>query len=422
MIIWLAVVVPLLISGLVYVIFHHKVTFWELGIQIVVPFVLTFGAKSCVEFSQAQDTEYWGFYTTGAAYFEPWNEKVSCRHPIPCEHEIRCTHPEYETDSKGRRRRTGGYEHANDGYKHFNDGYYHPFDVDEHKPRWELYSSSGTEYSIGQSDFDRLCHQFGNRTFVELNRKFYTKDGDKYVTQWDPKQWDKVEPISQTRTYENRVQASKNVFNFPDVNPKDFGLYEYPAINGFAQQCVLGNAGASTTLGSKKIDYLNATLGAPHQIRLFVLVFKNQPVQAALDQESYWKGGNKNEFVTCIGVNDAYEVNWCRVFSWTEVDILKVEARRFVEEQKTLDLVAYADWLENAIPAKWQRRKFAEFSYLTIEPPTSAVVWTFVITILFNIGIAAFCLFNEMDPEHGRISFSDIVSKFHFKNRKEGAV
>lgn len=420
MIIWGAIVLPLLIAAVLYLIFNHKIALWELGIQIAVPIILTAAAKGCTELSQTDDTEYWGSYIQSAAYFERWNEKVSCRHPIPCSHPIRCTHPEYTTDSKGKRRRTGSYEHSNDGYKHSNDGHYHDFDVDDHDPHWKAYDSRGESYSISDVYYEQLCQQFGNRTFVNLNRKFYTINGNKYETAWQ-RNWEKVEPITTSHTYENRVQAKNNVFKFPEVNPKDFGLFDYPRINGFSQQCVLGTPGPTAVHGEKKFEYMNAVYGSSNQIRLYVCVFKNQSIQAGLDQESYWKGGNKNEFVTCVGVNDEYEVQWCHVFSWTEVDILKVEAKAFVAEQKTLDLVAYAEWLEPQITTKWQRKHFKDFNYITLDPPFKAVAWTFAITILFSIGLGVWSILNDFDAEHERFTFGLKGMKFHFKEkRKEG--
>lgn len=404
MIIWIAVVLPLVTTGVLFVIFNHKVTWWELGIQIVVPFLLTLGAKSCAESSQTQATEYWGSYVASAAYCEPWNEKVSCRHDIPC------AHPEYSKDSDGRRYQSG--------YKHFNDGYYHAFDVDEHGPDWTLYTSAGGSINVSEGTFANLCTQFGNKVFVNLNRHYYTRNGNKYSTEWKG-EWEKLEPLTTIHTYENRVQATHNVFNFAKVDPKDFGLYEHPGISSYRQQCVLGDAGPDH-LGAKKIEYLNAVLGSSRQVRLYVLIFKNQSIQAGLDQEAYWKAGNKNEFTTCIGVDDEYNVQWCHVFSWTEVDILKIEARSFITDQKTLDVMAYANWLAKEIPEKWQRKNFKDFSYITVDPPFSAVVWTFVITLLVSLGMGVFAVLNPFDAEREQVSVFGCILRFHIKKRKAG--
>lgn len=404
MIIWLAVILPLLLAGVLYVGWNHKITWWELCIQLVVPIILIACAKGCIETSQTQAMEYWGYSMSAAEYYEHWNEKVSCRHPISC------SHPEYSTDSNGKRYQSG--------WQHSNDGYYHAYDVDEHEAYWQGICSSGKTLSIDQNTYNRLVGQFGNNTWVNLHRKFHTRNGNKYVARWQG-EWDRCEPVTEDHSYENRVQASSSVFKFAEVNPKDFDLFEHPRIVGYTQRCVLGNPGPSTVQGEKKLAYLNATLGSSRQVRLYVLVFKNQPLQAGINQETYWKGGNKNEFVTCVGVNDSYEVQWSYVFSWSEIEILKAEAKQKIIDQKQLDLVAYADWLSEAIPAKWQRKNFHDFDYLTVDPPLSSVVWTFVLTLLVSIGLGLWVILNPLDTGRERLDYSSVTKLFVGKG-KEG--
>jgi len=383
-IIWFAALIPIIGAAAVFAIWNKKVCWWEAGIMLVVPLGLIAGAKGCSEYSQVQATEYWGGYVTSAAYFEDWDERVSCRHPIPCRH------PEYSTDEKGRRYQSG--------YKHSNDGYYHLYDVDYHPEEWDLYTSLGDSYSISQSRYQGLVVQFGNKSFVDLHRSYHSKNGNKFVTKWGGEA-EKLEPVTVTRSYENRVQASQSVFNFKEVNPMDYGLYDHPPVQGLHQQCTFGPG--ATAEAEKKIQYMNATLGPARQVRLFALVFQNQPIQAAMEQEAYWKRGNKNEFVTCVGVDKDLAVQWSYVFSWTEVEDLKIEARNLVMGMKTLDLGAYLDQVKPLIETKWQRKHFKDFNYLTVEPTTSAVIWTFVITLVVTVGIGLWAVLNDIDPERG---------------------
>jgi hypothetical protein len=388
-IIWFAVLIPLAGAGALYWIFHHKVAIWESAMIGLAPILFIAMAKGCSEYSQTKDTEYWGGYVTSAEYYEDWNEKVSCRH------EISCSHPEYSTDSNGRRYQSG--------YQHSNDGYYHLYDVDYHPEYWQLHTSVGETLSASKPRFDQLAVQFGNRKFVELRRDYHTDDGDKYVAAFMGEA-EKLEPVTVERSYENRVQASQSVFNFKEVNPKDYGLYEYPKIMGLTQPCVLG-PGATAPV-ERKVQYLNATLGASKQVRLFILVFQDKPIQASMEQEAYWKRGNKNELVTCVGVDKDLAVQWAHVFSWTEVEELKIEARNEVMGQKTLDLVKYLDWLGPAVQEKWRRKNFDEFSYLTVEPSTAAVVWTFIGTLLITVGIGVWAILNDVNPNREQMAIS----------------
>lgn len=382
MIIWFAALIPFIGAGALFWIWNRKVALWEALVMMVVPLGLIASAKGCSEYSQTQDTEFWGGYVTTAEYYEDWNERVSCRHPIPC------SHPSYSTDSKGKRYQSG--------YQHSNDGHYHSYDVDYHPEYWEVNTSVRETKEISHGFFENLCKQFGNRVFVDLHRNYHTKNGNKYVATWKGEA-ETIEPVTVARSYENRVQASQSVFNFKTVNPADYGLFQYPAIQGLRQQCVMGPG--ATEVSEKKFQYLNATLGGSKQVRLFVLVFQNQPIQAAMEQEAFWKRGNKNELVTCIGVDKDLEVQWSHVFSWTEVDELKIEARNQVMGMKKLDLAAYADWLGPMVQSKWVRKNFADFNYLTVEPTMSAVIWTFVLTLLVTIGIGVWAVLNNIDND-----------------------
>jgi hypothetical protein len=66
---------------------------------------------------------------------------------------------------------------------------------------------------------------------------------------------------------------------------------------------------------------------------------------------------------------------------------------------KTLDLVAYADWLRPEIEQKWVRKKFEDLSYITVEPPMSAVIWTFIGTLVVTIGIGMWAVMNQFEND-----------------------
>lgn len=382
MIIWLALAIPIPAAAALYWKFHRKLTLWEVGLLVGVPIVLVALSKVIIETSQTGDTEYWGGYVLKAEYFEDWDEKVHCRHPK--------FRTETYTDSKG-------HLHTRlvfDGWEHF-------YDVDYHPEEWCIEHSMGGSIGVSRACFERLAAQFGNRIFVDLHRSCHSNDGDKYVATYRMEP-EKIEPVTLEKSYENRVQVSTSVFNFKPVSSEDvkfYGLHDYPKVNGYSQRVVLGNAGPTAAEGERKLQYWNAMLGKGKQVRIYVLVFPDQPMQAAVEQQNYWKGGNKNELVACVGIDREAEVKWAYVFSWTEVDSLKVDARDFLAGQKKLDLMAFADWLGPAIREKWIRKQFADFSYLTVEPPLWAVILVFTLVILSSGGVFAWALLNEFDPK-----------------------
>jgi hypothetical protein len=371
--IWMAMFIPFITIGLLLWKFSRKITPWEYGLILGVPLLAILISKGCIETFQTSDDEYWGGHVLNSEYYESWDEKVSCRHP------------RYETytDSNGNTHtRFVGYDHA--------------YDVDWHQPYWVINTTIGA-FHVPEDRFSRLVHKFGNKTFVDLHRRYYSKDGDKCVAVWK-NDLETLEPVTTIHSYCNKVQASNSVFNFKEVNPKDFGLFEYPKVNSeYKQRSIIGNGGADHIQAETKLDYFNATLGNKKQVRMFVLVFKNQPLQAAFDQENYWKGGNKNEFITCIGVDDSLIIQWAHIFSWSEVEDLKIDARDQLEKDKPLELVKYVEWLGTNIEERFKRKSFTDFDYLSVDPPMGAIIFVYLLTIAICIGIGVWAVRNELD-------------------------
>lgn len=382
--IWFAMGIPIVAALVLFAVFKHKVLWWEYLLPTLSCLVLILIASFASECGQTTDTEYWGGIVTKAEYYEYWDEEVPCTHPKYC---TRTT-----TDSKGRMT-TESYQ----------CGYQHWYDVEEHPPYWKVVNTNGESIRISKGKYRQLVRKFGNQKFVDLHRDYHEEDGDKYVSIWGGKRRN-AEPTTTVRIYENRVQASNSVFNYPEVPVKkirQYGLHRYPQISRYYfMRPILGNAGPQTREAEKLLDYYNGTLGAKKQVRVFILVFQNQPREAGLMQEALWKGGNKNEFVLTVGL-DGQKVDWAHVFSWTKKERLKLDAEAFVEEQDTFDPVTTAKWLGKNL-TRFERRPFAEFEYLHVAPPTWAIILTYVLTLLVTIGTSVFVVVNKYDDKNPR--------------------
>jgi len=115
-----------------------------------------------------------------------------------------------------------------------------------------------------------------------------------------------------------------------------------------------------------------------------------------------------------IGLNKKNEVQWCYPFSWTEEEGLKVQARNFVigQKGKPLDLVPIVQWLHKECAAQFVRKEFADFDYLSVEPPTWAHVLTWILTIATNVGLSYFIVLNEFEENGKKV--------FRFPRRRAG--
>ncbi len=396
--------VPFLTAFVLLVLFRRRVTWWEVMVPLIVSALLIWISKACTESMQVMCPELHGGWITHAEYYEAWNERVSCRHP------------KYRTETRTGTRTVGsGKNTRTETYTYtvqVQDGYQHAYDVDEHSPYWQAHESNGTTFTIADSWFERLAQKFDNRQFVELHRHYHTQDGDKYVATW---QKDEIafEPVTTIHYYENRVKASEtSIFKPRQIDPKKYGLFEPPdgkLIKSYYEcPSILGPRIPKFDAADALLTRLNAKLGRTKQVRVWLLLFVGKPLAAGLEQEAYWTHGNKNEFVVTIGLNADYTVAWCHVFTWMKDYSLKIDTREKVLEQegKPVDLVALMPWLSENIEKRFVRRQFAEFSYLTVEPPLWMVLLTFFLTLAVNVGLSYWIITNEFDNEQADAGFS----------------
>jgi hypothetical protein len=377
--IWLAMLIPIITSGILLMFYKDKCVWWEFLILFSVSPILIVLFSVGGEKSVTNDTEYWGSYVTEARYYEQWDEEVACQHPV--------YRTEYSTDSKGNTTSTQVYSHD----EHF-------YDVDHHYERWVKYDSEGSSYSISSPEFEKYALKWKSRKFKDMHRDYHSIDGDSYVSKFDNKD-ENLYAIVKKHTYENRVQASSSVFNFPDVLAEDiasYGIYEYPQGDMYIPSFV-GYKIPNYDKGNRVVDIFNARYGGVRQVRLWFIIYKDKPMETAIMQENLWKGGNKNEFVVCFSVDSENKPQWSRSFTWCENDILKSKVDDFIMSQPIIDGVKIADNITKDVKRHFVRKEFSDFSYLSVELPVACYWWTYMITLIVNIGLGIFIVKNDID-------------------------
>lgn len=66
-------------------------------------------------------------------------------------------------------------------------------------------------------------------------------------------------------------------------------------------------------------------------------------------------------------------------------------------KQEQLDLMAMSKAMVEDLDSNFRRKKFKDFSYLTVDPPFWAVLTTYFITLLITIGLSIWVIKNELD-------------------------
>jgi hypothetical protein len=270
------------------------------------------------------------------------------------------------------------------------------------------YRISYAKYKQLDSRWENNGHKFKKKHSDYYNRKNH---GGEHRVYWD-KEWVTSEPMVVEHSYTNKVQASDSVFNFEEVSDEDvatYGLYQYPDISsGYESVTIMDQS------KNWKVDnyfrYMNADLGPKKKLRVWVLIFKNQPQHAAAMQEALWKGSNKNEFIYCIGVDNDYNVKWNQIITWSESHELKINARNFVTtEMKVLSeesLLELGRWSTVNLGLDFVKKDWDQFDYLTVQPSMTAIIISYLITLLVSLGVAFWAVKNQFH-DHGPYKMHD---------------
>jgi hypothetical protein len=373
---WVAILIPVIAGLSLHYKYPHKFVWWEILLPMLPVFLIVPCVKLIADKVQTNDTERHTGIAVRARYYEAWNEYI---------HQT-CT----RTVGSGKNATTVTYDCSY---------------VQYHSPEWEVEDSNGYVVPISESDYDRLVKRFGNESFADLHRHYHTNDGDLYYTDWNQKD-ETLQPVTTLHSYENRVQAASGVLAFPVIDePEKAGLFEYPELGScFEDRAILGNAVGADSANQSLMKW-NAKLGKQKQVRFWILLFRDKPRSTGFDQESYWKGGNKNEVVVCIGIDSQDRMKWCHSFCWSpdgnaSNDEMKIEIRNFVEGLSALDLQQTVDRLVDLAQQKFVRKNFDEFSYVHVEVPTGWIILVWVLTILSTAGTCWFAVINTIDANN----------------------
>jgi hypothetical protein len=367
---------------------------WEYLVVFGIPILTIAISKITVEKSATYDREFWNSYLTCAEYIEPWStwDDETCYREV-CE----------ETCSGSGEDRTCTQTCHTESYDCSH--------CDRYSATWSATDNLGRTYSISQYLFEDLCKRWNRRVFVDMNRNIdhhfgCGQDGDAYQTVFD-NVFEHTQSVCVVHSYENRVQASHSVFKFQPVEADDVKKLE---LHGYNYNYDIFNynpiMGISDHAASKRLSWWNAKLGAMKKVHMLILVFTDKAREAGELQEAYWCGGNKNEFVLCIGIDSKRMVQWTKVFSWSESDRLKLDVERTIYMMfsdsggKALNLSAVVDTMANMVKVGFVKKSFKDFSYLSVEPSGKAVLITFIITIIVTLGASIFCVMNDIDQDY----------------------
>jgi hypothetical protein len=384
--IWYALIIPILAAVIGWVLFKNKIVWWEILIPVASSALFILISYYTMKSITLEDEEYNSFIVTEARYYEAWEtwRKKTCSRT-------------YSTGSG--KNRTTHTVHYDCSYCDYNSEYY------------VMVDSDGNEIKISEVKYKSLIKLWkSNPKFVELNLDIdyhgsCGKDGDMYRIFWNREVNTSI-TTTKTKSFTNILKSNHSAFNYPTIEEdkaRTSGLYEYPKVVDYNyQSSVIGIQNFNSNSRSKivkTLDYINGAYGRKYKVKVFTLFYKNRDISTAFQQEAYWDGGNQNEIIVCIGLDNSGNIEWVKPFSWCDNKRVLIDIREDLMEAPVKDEKTFYNAYMKAISTHWHYKSFKDFNYLSFEPTSGQLWFVYIMTMLISVGCVWWAVSNEENPE-----------------------
>lgn len=300
--------------------------------------------SALMKYTGNSDTEYLSYYYTKLRHTDKWDEYI---------HRT-CT----------RRVKVGEDSNGNAIYE---EEEYDCSYVEDHPERWIAYDNNGDEIYMNKDEWAKIKNKWKVPSiFVDMRRDYYHIDGDAQDYVWNEKK-ETIETYSKEHSYRNYIKHSQTQFRLRDISDdeaKELRLYKYTNIANGEQNPIIGYKKFIKQSDVKELQWFNAIYGKKKQIRTFVLIYPNSSPSIVEDQRCYWQGGNKNEFICCVGVNSkTNKLQWIRCFSWLDNITMEMKCQNDLLKDSIFSVEKYSKWLQQNIKL-WKRKQFSDFDYI----------------------------------------------------------
>jgi hypothetical protein len=262
----------------------------------------------------------------------------------------------------------------------------------------ECYSYRDTlnnDKSIDEHRYEDIKQKFGSKVNVSKGRRSTISHNSRMIS-GDPNDYTTINttnyiyPVHEKRNWQNKIKACPSVFSFPKV-PLNIKVYEYPKVNDqFSSNRII-----NTPISLIKWDQLNAELGPMKKVNLIIINFGEQDESISEWQRAKWIGGKKNDLVLCYG---GLDVKWAKVFGWTEKEIVKINLEQLLLQDKINDDIVPK--IKEIVISDYIIKDWRKFDYLSVEIPTSIVLWYILGLVVVCSGFVFYSLKNEFDKSN----------------------
>lgn len=389
--IWYSLFIPIIISFLLWVYFKKEIIWWEIFLPTAISFLFIIGSYYSFKSYTLHDNEFNTHIITEARYYEYWETWVD----QTCSRQVACGTETVGTGKDQTTRTVYCTEYYDCSYCSKNSAYY------------EMIDSGGNKISISEFEYKTLIKKWkAKQEFHELNRSIKYRgscgqDGDMYSIKWDGDPLT-AETSSYSVAFTNILKSNHSVFNYVKIDDEraiELGLYQYPKIGrNNKQNATIGLDKIGIQDGyriNKNLEFFNGMYGYKHKVKIFTLFFKEKDINIAFLQEAYWEGGNQNEIVVCIGVDNKGKFQWVKPFSWCDNKRVLIDIREDLMSANIPDSKVFIDTYTETVSKHWKYKSFEDFNYLTFQPSFGQLVFCYISTLIISLLISWWCVNNE---------------------------
>ena len=349
---------PLLWPFLARVLWKHKITWGEMGLNLLVGALVVTVGWYAGRYSQMADTEILNGQVVSKA-----PERVSCEHDYKCRCRQVCR-------GSGEDRKCD--EVCDTCYDH------------SHDLKWNLSTT------LGDIEIDRVDRQ----GLTEPPRFTRAKPGD---------------PVAQAHSFTNYIRgAQDSLFNTAsevmaskqfkdDVPTYPSNVYDYHYVD---RVLTVGVALPDLREWNQDLAMRLRSLGPAKQVNAIVVLAKHSDPLYASAIRAMWLGGKKNDVIVVLGVPNYPAIEWARVVSWSDNETFKVELRDDLQALKTANRENVLTIIEQRLAKQFVRKPMKDFEYLLneIQPP-GWVLWSlFALSVVVSIGASVLLARNDTRP------------------------
>jgi hypothetical protein len=264
-------------------------------------------------------------------------------------------------------------------------------EYDTHPERWYANRNFGKyddSDGISEQLYNEIKIHFGEKVVnggkqsYDHNGNLNSGDDTRYVTANDT---GFIYPATITTSFENKIKASPNIFQFTKV-PTNLNsrLFDWPTNPEWTHSDRL--MGTARVINQFKFDQMNSRLGPIKRVNVIIIGFGNLDPIYGQYQQAKWIGGKKNDLVlTYTGGYSNTPAKTAFVFGWTESEMVKRNLSTILLKNPINDSIL--PLIEQEINKNYQIKDWSKFNYLTIYPKTWVYYVYFILICVSQIGI-----------------------------------